>query len=761
MSRLFTSMLCFGLGLSVGASGCQSEPQTPAVAPHQALSSPPPSEVLRMAQRTEAQTLTAGFSSVDITWRAGAKPGQVGTSASTVQISRLWKDLISVIKTVYKYQRQNQPVEGLVVATDWTVGLLEQRVQDLPYDQYVDVFEPGRGIHTPSTAKAIVVESNGVKVALVRVDLYLMQKSIWRRVAELVSTQTGIPAERILITASHNHSAASAVTTAAGIATFADSFDARHFVWITQKIAEAIRTADSKRVPAKLGAVRTTLRATQRNIIGPATAEVIPPGGTTPVTVNAGYPSDFFDDDLFLLTFQDASTSKGLATYMVYATHPESLKDGHGLLSSDFLGGLETALEKRWGYPVMWTPGALGDVEQDNGNNFGVDYWREDFSRLEQQVDTLVNAIGPILEQPPRPGDLVLSPRGDIAVDARLRVYPGAANTSYPGPTAWQLPVTEYLSPEYPVTAVRALTESANIMLQAIRLGDVLLLASPSEVTTDMAKHIKSRTDNVVGNLYQGYVWPDAEAWVEDEISQNFDSSELNATSGFSMPVLLGQANDYMGYMVTRWEYNNRKHYRQEMTLYGEDTANYVAGRFEELARELRGEAPVSQLFDEPSLADFALEDSVYAEVTGLEPLVASWAKSIPTQDRARVGSVVKSPTTVNPDEMGVPAIHFGWKGGTSDLVHPSVSLEYDTGNGVWKSVLNQDSPYLWLLYSRGGNWEAVWHQKGTVTPGSYRFVVRGLYRSSVAGSSTPDPIWDPEGKNQSYAVVSTAFQVM
>lgn len=744
------------------ATACGPVPQSPDEQPGQPQ--PELSASFRaqagMQAAPSAQTLSVGFSSVDLTWRAGAKPGQVGTAASTLQISLLWKDLIGLILPVYRLQMQNKPLEGLQVATDWTVDYLNGKINEMPYDDYVGAFEPGRGLHTRSSVKAFVAESNGQKVAVVRADLYLMQKLLWRRVAELVAAETGLKPENILIAATHNHSAADATFTAAGISTFADTFDSRHYVFVTQQISEAIRQADANRRPARMKALQTTLRATQRNIIGPATAEVVPPGGTTPVTVSAGYPKDFFDDALSIVTFEDASSSAPLFSYLVFATHPESLKDGHGLLSSDFVGLMEDRLETRWGYPVMWSTGALGDVEQDDGTNFGTDFWREDFSRLELQAQTLENAIGPKLEQAPAAGDVVVPARGDIVVASRLKVFPGAENLSYPGPTPWQLPVTEYLSPEFPVTCVRALTETANMMLQTIQLGDVVLLGAPSEVTSDLAKHIRSRVDNQTGNLYQGYVWPDAEPWVEAEIQQNFDQQELDASTGFVLPILLGQSNDYMGYMVTRWEFNNRHHYRQEMTLYGEETANYVAAGFEELVRELRGATPASHSFDEPSTLDMELEEDVYAVIRNLEPTVAAWAKMIPAQDKSRIGKIVKNPELVATDEMGVPSVHFAWKGGTSDLPIPTVIVERSLGNGVWTQVLDERHSQLWLLYSSGGTWEAVWHLKNYPGAGTYRFIVRGVYRSTVAGSMAPDSIWDPDGKNAPYQLASISLDV-
>ncbi len=746
--RFFPALLLAAVSLGAGlpAQGRVPPPER---------SSPPPSH----AAAREGVSLSAGFATVDMTWRPGAKPGQVGTEPDTAAMIDLWRGLGKVLLHGYRYQTLDRPEALLEYATSWTLEHLEERLGEIRYDRYNAVFEPSRGLHTRSTVKAMVLASGGRKVAVVRADLYLMQKHIWRRVAELVADETGLAPEQILVAATHNHSAADAAFTAAGIASLADDFDPRHFVWITHKIAEAIIEADRARVPASMGAIRTTMRAVQRNVIGPATGQAVPPGETEPVDVPAGYPVDFFDDALWILYFNDLSTGDRLGAYVVFGMHPESLEDGHGLLSSDFVGPMEAGLEARWGCPVMWSPGALGDVEPDNGTNTGTDFWREDFSVLDQQVETLVSAIGPVLESPAST-DQVLPSRNDLVVDARLRVFAGPPNTNYPGATPWMLPVTEYLSPEWPITCVRAMTETANIVLQAVRIGDVLLLATPGEVTTDMAMHIRSRLNDIEGDLYQGYVWPDAQPWVEDYVNQNFDDSELSADQGFAMPIVLSQSNDWMGYMVTRWEFDNRNHYRQSLTLYGDETANYVAEVFENLALEFRGAPPEYLAWDDPSRTDLDLEDAVYAFVADLDDWVATWSESIPASDPMLVGRTIQDPTLEEVGEMGVPAVHFQWGGPTSDLGFPTVIVQHELDFGVWEDVIDETDPHLWILYRKGGYWEAVWHLVDPAWTGNYRILVRGVFRGTTEGASEPDPLWDPRGMNRPYQVLSTTFSV-
>lgn len=744
--------LCFGLAISL-LMGCTGAELSPPAA------NPPSGEIPLKLEDTQAGPLTAGYAAVDITWRAGAKPGQVGTSANVVAIGRLWRQLADLITDGVRLQSRDKPERLLESATSWTLDYLEGRNKALEYDKYSDVYLPSRGIHTHSEVKAMVVESAGEKIAFVRVDLYLMQRHIHRRVAELVSDQTGIPADNILIAATHNHSAADAAHTAAGISTLSETFDARHFTWLTHKISDAIVQADAGRVPVTMGAVHTRLRATQRNIIGPATAEVVPPEGGDPVVVQAGYPRDFFDDDLWVLEWRRVDTGERLAVNFIFGMHPESLEDEHGMLSSDYVGLTEMGLEERWQTAVMMLPGCMGDIEPDDGTNFGTDFWREDFLTLDEQAAVLVDNIAPVLESGPLPTDDVLPHRSDLVVSAAARLLPGPPNPTWASPTPYQLPVTTYIYEDLPLVAVRALSESANLYLQVLQVGGVLLMGSPSEITTDLGRHIRSRVNGVEGDVWQGYQWPDNPDWVDERVNQNFTGGEMGADDGFAMPIVISQANDYQGYMVTRWEFENRHHYRMSMTLFGHMTADYVATRMEGLARELRGEPPLTETWDDPSTLDLELEQQIFDVVSDVDPLVAQFSLGIPAQDPLDMGTQPIGPIFSPTDEMGSPSWAFGWLGNTADTGNPTVRIERQLASGQWTPVIDDTSPHLWLMYEPGGLWKAIWHLVDIPTTGTYRFTVSGVYRGSVAGTSAPDPLWDPEGKNRTYQVTSASFQ--
>jgi hypothetical protein len=61
------------------------------------------------------------------------------------------------------------------------------------------------GTHDPLHAKALVLEQDGVKAALVACDLESLPRSLVDPARALVEKTTGIPAAHVLISATHTH----------------------------------------------------------------------------------------------------------------------------------------------------------------------------------------------------------------------------------------------------------------------------------------------------------------------------------------------------------------------------------------------------------------------------------------------------------------------------------------------------------------------------------------------------------------------------
>src|SRR6478752_5811520 len=61
------------------------------------------------------------------------------------------------------------------------------------------------GTHDPLHAKALVLEKDGVRVALVALDLISTTRNLVEETRTLIEKETGIPGKNVMISATHSH----------------------------------------------------------------------------------------------------------------------------------------------------------------------------------------------------------------------------------------------------------------------------------------------------------------------------------------------------------------------------------------------------------------------------------------------------------------------------------------------------------------------------------------------------------------------------
>ena len=379
----------------------------------------------------------------------------------------------------------------------------------------------------------------------------------------------------------------------------------------------------------------------------------------------------------------------------------------------------------------------------------------------------------------------------------------------------------------YGPTSYGAVQESTRIHLQAIRIGEILLATCPCEPVSDMVLNFKSRTDTDQWNLYDGYDWPcregdngiecdfrhaswhdpdwrpvdraayelmkaqihnDAAGWEEDhahlqgevehgshddghDLHGNFTKREIQHEScggascdGYTLPLMVGQANDYIGYVVTYREYQRGDHYRKALTAFGPHTADYVNTRLVQMGAQLKGgegpsdseHAPVEDPVDE--LLQTA---KVLAVGQGGSAALAAYEEAIP-DDGGEPGAVVSEPQ----DLRRYDAATFCWQGGSNWTDDPQVVVQRQQADGSWTTVATQEggeivttlayespSPEAALDWLSGGKtyeWTAIWEVFDRTAPGTYRLAVDGFHRRDrqpIAYEASSRPftvdVWD------------------
>jgi hypothetical protein len=190
--------------------------------------------------------LRAGYGEADATWRVGSCAGQYCDTRNPAE------DPLSGDTDPYGHNRIKAASEG---------------------------------IQSRTTMRAIVVDGTAVdgtprRIALLKSDLYLAQDLLLRRVGQvLADAGSGITADDVLHTASHNHSSPYYSTAAAGVWIFEDVVDARFIEHQAQAMAAAILAAEADLQPARMAATTVVEDVFKGNVVGLQTADDGTPAG--------------------------------------------------------------------------------------------------------------------------------------------------------------------------------------------------------------------------------------------------------------------------------------------------------------------------------------------------------------------------------------------------------------------------------------------------------------------------------------------------
>ncbi|MCW2350503.1 MULTISPECIES: neutral/alkaline non-lysosomal ceramidase N-terminal domain-containing protein [unclassified Sphingobium] len=195
--------------------------------------------------------------------------------------------------------------------------------------------EPYTGVLDPIYVRAIALESNGERAALVTVDVGAIPTDLWSGVTARLSSDLGIAPERVMLTATHTHSVP----------------------WgphpkLEDQIVQAVREAVGKMQPGKVafGEGKSYINV-NRNIIDPDNRR----WWEGP---NVDGPSD---KTVAVLRFENAA-GKPVAIYYNYAVHAV-LTGNLDLVSGDLPGAASRYIENAMGDDVVavWSEGAAGD----------------------------------------------------------------------------------------------------------------------------------------------------------------------------------------------------------------------------------------------------------------------------------------------------------------------------------------------------------------------------------------------------------------
>ena len=224
---------------------------------------------------------------------------------------------------------------------------------------YPHVARYSTGVHDPLLSSALYLQS-GVRrqdgILIIANDVIYVSKQSVNRIRQRIEQQTGIPASRILVSASHTHSGPKMLDP---IATSADETVPRADPAVVSRIEDGI-------VAAGVSAASTLYPAE----IGLTVADA------TGIGTNRRDPTGSRDLDVPVLVVRNRDENEYLAAMLVCSMHPTVLHEDSTLISGDFPGIARQILQRELlesDCPVLYHTGFAGNQSPRHvtrGNTF-------------------------------------------------------------------------------------------------------------------------------------------------------------------------------------------------------------------------------------------------------------------------------------------------------------------------------------------------------------------------------------------------------
>jgi hypothetical protein len=419
------------------------------------------------------------------------------------------------------------------------------------YDEDVDTFEdrngngefdaiwlagfnsnrPAKGINDTPWTRAIALRNNGVTLVLVTIDSVGIFQNDFIAVREAVSKDLGI--DHILFSSSHTHETPDTMKIWSG-PTPIFGYDERYMDMVREKTRAAIESAVIGLEPADMYCT---------------TVEIAPEG-----FVDDSREPQVMDETMYLMRFTKKESDNTIATFVSWGNHPEALGGKNGQITADFPHWLREGVEKG-------VPNPAG-VQGFGGMCL---YFQGEIGGLMTQLHTTV---------PHRDGQRSFSEASfdkaqalgeNLAIVAcnalrSDRVWKNENPRLAAAARTFRVPVTgmyKYAMMFGLIHEGYKLGQGARTEINVIRIGGVLLLSTPGEIYPEI---VEGGVEAKPGRDYE--IDP-------VEVPPLRDEMERKAR----MALVIGLANDQIGYMVPKSQWDVEPPFVYGEAQYGEENS--------------------------------------------------------------------------------------------------------------------------------------------------------------------------------------------
>jgi neutral ceramidase len=369
------------------------------------------------------------------------------------------------------------------------------------------------GTHDPLQAKALVVEQDGTRVALVALDLIGTPRELVEAARAAVEKATGIPAAHVMISATHSHTGP--VLSERG--RFTDGVPGGQQILrdylkeLPARIAAAVKAADDTRRPARVTTAtgREDGLAFNRRFFMLDGTVGWNPGKRNPRIVRPAGPTD----PAVPVVFVDGLDGKPIATYVNFAMHLDTV--GGMYYSADYPYQLARCLAAVRGDDMVtiFTTGCCGDINHINVSSAAPQKGDGEAARigtrLAAEVLRTYERLEPVAVGPLRVSHAIVElelpavTAEDVAKGKAVIAALGAG--AKPGPA-----FLEQVKAFQAVEVAGRLGKAFPVEVQVISLGDDLAWVSlPGEIFVELGLAIKAGSPfrhTIVAELANGSI---------------------------------------------------------------------------------------------------------------------------------------------------------------------------------------------------------------------------------------------------------------
>jgi hypothetical protein len=366
---------------------------------------------------------------------------------------------------------------------------------------------PATHVHDELHARCLVLDDGKAKLVLVVCDLLGIDRLVSDEARAAIQQDLGIPADNILISATHTHSAASALGKDARIIN--DRMD-EYQRFVAQRIVDGVKRAHNLLRPAQIafGSAQAPEHVFNRRWhMKPGSIPANPFGGADKVKMNPPVgspdlvePAGPTDPAIPFIALREPN-GKPIAVYSTYSLHyvggvgPGHISADYFAMYCDALARLLKADQQTHAFVAMISNGTSGDINNINFRKARPK--QEPYAQMKFVADDVAQKVHAAMDK--------LGYRDHVPLAARYRELPVATRRPTPELMAWakkkveEGPTTPGKTDLSLIYAERTLTmakhpEKLKMPLQVLRIGDAAIGTMPCEIFCEIGLDFKKRS---------------------------------------------------------------------------------------------------------------------------------------------------------------------------------------------------------------------------------------------------------------------------